>query len=71
MATQLLEQVGSLNLIHSPGDDKNPETFTVQLRDTPHICGSLEVARDWFEVDGIRLNGSQAVTVTTWHEKYL
>ena len=67
---------GSLTLHHFTGDDRNPETFTVALRDDPRFSASLEVARDWFELSGqrgetIRLNGSQALTVRTWQEEYL
>ena len=75
---ELLAERGSLSLSHDPGDDRNPETFTVFLTESPRIAGSLEVAREWFELhdpwrhDGrYRLNGSQALTVKTWYEEYL
>lgn len=71
--TTTLDERGSLILIHSTGDEKTPETYTVQLRDEPWIMGSLEVAREFFTLGAElrRLNGSQAVTVKAWHEEYL
>lgn len=66
-----IDERGSLCLFHDPGDDQNPEQFWVQFRDQPHISGSLTVAREFFEVGGVRLNGSQAVTVKAWYEEYL
>lgn len=64
---------GSLALYHDPGDDRNPETYTVCLVETPHTCASLEVARDFYELDGgsYRLNGSQVQTVKMWSAEFL
>lgn len=70
---QQIAERGSLELMHDPGDDRNPETYTVRLIENPRISGSLEVASDWFELDGgnYRLNGSQALTIKIWHQEYL
>lgn len=64
---------GSLELYHDEGDDTNPETWTVRFADFASASGegSLEVARDYFEVNDHRLNGSQVQTVKAWAEEYL
>lgn len=62
--TALVDQRGSLNLIQENG------VLLVQLRDTPDKVDTLRKARDWFTVDGVRLNGSQAYTVKIWSEAY-
>ena len=69
----LIAQRGSLNLIEDreAARDDRAARFSVQLRDTPHLIGPLSTARDWFEIDGVRLNGSQAATVRAWAEAYL
>jgi len=66
-----ISERGSLELLHDPGDDRNPETFTVRLIEEPEISGSLEVACDWFMLGDRRLNGSQAQTVKLWNEEFL
>jgi len=66
---------GSLQLHHFEGNDREPETFTVSLIERPEFSASLEVARDWFELNGrrdtIKLNGSQAQTVKAWSDEYI
>lgn len=74
--THLIAENGSLELYHDAGDDRTPETYTVQHRDEPTTFGSLEVARDWFEITDrygrtVKLNGSQASTVVGWANQYL
>lgn len=74
--TKLIAENGSLELYHDAGDDHNPETYTVQHSDNPSTLGSLEVAREWFEITdkygrAVKLNGSQATTVVNWYNKYL
>lgn len=71
MPMSLLAQTASLNLLHDPGDERRPETFTVQLRHRPDLCGSLEVAREFGEIDDTRLNGSQMQTVIAWNKEFL
>jgi len=66
---------GTLELMHNPGDDQNPETFTVLEPETGY-CASLEVARECNELahrsgHTKRPTGSQAVTIRDWHEAYL
>jgi len=61
--TALVDQRGSLNLLQENG------VLLVQLRDTPHHVDSLTTARGGY-VDGVRLNGSQAVTVKGWWEAH-
>ena len=67
----VIAERGSLILRHEEGDDREPEQYWVQFRDQPSVVGSLAVARDWFEVGGVRLNGSQAQTIVLWAGEYL
>jgi len=60
--TALVDQRGSLNLLQENG------VLLVQLRDAPHHVDTLSTARRWHHVAGVRLNGSQAVTVKAWME---
>jgi len=70
---EVLAERGSLELRHYEGDDMEPETFLVVLRENPRICGSLQAAADWFELScgDYKLNGSQAQTVDKWLREYL
>jgi len=63
MTTQLIDQIGSLNLLK----DHNG-VWLVQLRDAPHKVDTLSTARKWHAIDGTTLNGSQAVTIKRWFE---
>ena len=62
--TALVDTKGSLNLLQENG------VLLVQLRDQPHRVDTLSTARGYFNVDGVRLNGSQAVTVKQWFEEH-
>lgn len=62
--TALVDQRGSLNLLQENG------SLLVQLRDAPHHVDTLSTARRWHSVDGVRLNGSQAMTVKQWTEAH-
>lgn len=66
----LIEENGSLQLWHDKGDDRNPETFSVCLAERPYISGSLQVANEFYEINDMRLSGSQVGTVKAWNEIY-
>lgn len=72
----VIAERGSLQLHHFSGSETEPETFTVSLIADPNLSASLEIARHWHELatergDTVRLNGSQAVTVKLWFERFL
>jgi len=69
--TRLIEQTRGLNLLHNPGSETEPETYTVQVRNQPHRCGSLEVARDFHEIDGQPMGPSEVTAVNIWCCQYL
>ena len=71
---EMIESRGSLELHHESGDERNPESYWIRFGDGfqhEGKYGSLQVADEWFEIDGIRLNGSQAQTVKLWAEQYI
>ena len=61
--TALIEERGSLQLLQENG------VLLVRLRDAPRHVDTLSTARRWHSVDGVRLNGSQAMTVKAWAEE--
>jgi len=62
--TALVDQRGSLNLLQENG------VLLIQLRDAPHRVDTISNARSWHRVDGVALNGSQAMTVKAWCEEH-
>jgi len=64
MITHLIDRQGSLILLRD-----HRGTLLVQLRDAPHHVDTLSTAYSTKHVNGITLNGSQAVTVTNWFKE--
>lgn len=69
----LIDTKGSLELWHEKGDETHPEMYWVRFGpefENAGRYGALDVARDWHEVDQVRLNGSQVMNVKRWAAQY-
>jgi len=67
----IVSQKGSLTLEFLEGDDQNPDTYSIYLTENDRVSGSLQVAAEWYELGGTKLNGSQVQTVRAWAAEYL